>query len=254
MTDPKQKDSDQFPDLSQQRVGFMTTVGWDKLLAQVNAQIEEMEQLPLPDVKDKVFELLAGIDSIHREALSRLVSLFKEGVLEQVVADPAIHTLMELYDLLPPEVEEEPEPEAVDKKNTLMNIPIEVAPAPAPRQAPVRQRYPHWVPALKADGDLAPGGVTEVDVDHHRVLICRDDDEFFALASSCAQDGASLAQASLSRYTLNCPQHSGCYYDVRQGTRIAGKGEIDCYPVRQEDDGRLLVGIDMDFTPKLPTF
>jgi len=252
MTDPEKKDDSQLPNLSEQRVGFMTTVGWDKLLAQVNAQIEEMEQLPLPEVKDKVFELLAGIDSIHREALGRLVSLFKEGVLEQVVTDPAIHTLMELYDLLPPEVEGRPE--GAEKTNTLMNIPIQVAPAPVPGQAPARPSYPHWVPVPGADDALAPGCVTEVEVDNHRILICRVEDEYFALASRCAQDGASLARSSLSRYTLNCPQHNGCYYDVRQGTRIAGKGEIDCYPVRREDDGRVLVGIDMPFTPNLPTF
>jgi hypothetical protein len=33
---------------------------------------------------------------------SRLVRLFKEGVLAQIVTDPAIRTLMELYDLKPP--------------------------------------------------------------------------------------------------------------------------------------------------------
>ncbi len=48
---------------SQQRIGYMTTAGWDKLLDQVNQQIEELEQLPLPDVKDKVFTLLEGIDA-----------------------------------------------------------------------------------------------------------------------------------------------------------------------------------------------
>ena len=252
MTDQSQKDNKNLPDHSQQLVGFMTTVGWDKLLTQVNAQLEELEQLPLPEVKDKVFELLAGIDTIHREALSRLVSVFKEGVLEKVVEDPAIHTLMELYDLLPPEVEEQPQ--AVENKNTFMNIPIEVVPAPAPVKAPVRSRYPHWVPVLKTDDDLAPGCVKEVFVDEQHIIICRVEDEFFALASHCAQDGASLAKASLSSYTLNCHQHTGCYYDVRQGTRIAGSGEIDCYPVRREEDGRLQVGIDMDFTPNLPTF
>jgi len=252
MADPKQKDSSELPDDARQLVGFMSTVGWDKLLSRVNAQIEELEQLPLPEVKDKVFELLAGIDAIHREALRRLVSVFKEGVLEKVVEDPAIHTLMELYDLLPPEAEEVPE--AAVGKNKPINIPIQVASTPAPGKAPARPRYPHWVPVLKAGSDLAPGAVKEVEVDAQRILICRVDDDFFALASRCAQDGASLALAGLSRYTLNCPHHRGCYYDVRQGTRIAGKGEIDCYPVRHEDDGRVLVGIDMDFTPDLPAF
>jgi hypothetical protein len=42
-----------------------------------------------------------AIDSVHREAITRLVALFKDGVLEQVIQDPAIRTLMEMYDLLP---------------------------------------------------------------------------------------------------------------------------------------------------------
>ena len=72
-------------------IGFMSNEEWERLLVQVSAQIGEMEKLPFPEVRDKVFELLAGIDSIHREALRRLVRLFKEGVMEQVVTDPAIH-------------------------------------------------------------------------------------------------------------------------------------------------------------------
>ena len=42
-----------------------------------------------------------AIDALHREALHRLVRLFKERVLEQVATDPAIRTLLEMYDLLP---------------------------------------------------------------------------------------------------------------------------------------------------------
>ena len=105
----KPADSEELPENPQALIGFMTNDEWDELLSYVNELIQEMEELPLPDVKDKVFELLAGIDSIHREGLWRLVRLFKEGVLEQVVTDPAIHTLMELYDLLPAEPEQDTE-------------------------------------------------------------------------------------------------------------------------------------------------
>ena len=60
--------------------------------------------------------------------------------------------------------------------------------------------------------------------------------------------------ATLSGYTLTCPNHSGCHYDVRQGTRIGGGEKIACFPVKQDENGRLLVGLDMDFTPSLPGF
>jgi nitrite reductase/ring-hydroxylating ferredoxin subunit len=242
-------DKNHHQDSSQQRIGYMTTAGWDKLLDQVNQQIEELEQLPLPDVKEKVFTLLEGIDAIHREALGRLVSLFKKGVLEQVIEDRPIHTLMELYDLLPPEEDNE---QKFDK-NGFPLIPIQAL--AAMKKAPVPPpKYPRWIPMLEAHGALTPGSTKLMDIDGHMILLCRVGDEYFALAGSCEQDGASFDGAAISKYTLTCPNHTGCYYDVRQGTRIAASGTINCYPVEvsENDKDRVMIGLDMDFVPDLP--
>ena len=225
----------------------MTNDEWDQLLDYVNAMVGEMERLPLPDVKDKVFELLAGIDSIHRESIHRLVRLFKKGVLEKVITDPPIHTLMQLYDIVPT-----PDPSEVGTfKPNFPNIPIKVTHSPAPESNP---KYPHWVPALKHRDELQPGNVVEVLLDDYPVLLCRVEDAFFALDSSCAQDGSSLREATLNRFTLACPNHSACLYDVRQGTRIGASVGIECYPVKITDDGPVMVGVDMDFVADLPTF
>jgi nitrite reductase/ring-hydroxylating ferredoxin subunit/predicted DNA-binding protein (UPF0251 family) len=249
----KPEDSKTLPENPQSLIGFMTNDEWDELLAYVNDLIEEMEALPLPDVKDKVFELLAGIDSIHREGLWRLVRLFKEGVLEQVITDPAIHTLMELYDLLPPENEDDPEQTSEKPKISFPNIPIKVMPMQK-EETPKTSMYPHWVPALKDKEELESGTLRAIHVDDRKVILCRVENQFFVLSDRCAQDGTSLEQAKLSSYTLSCPNHPGCHYDIRQGTRIAGVGEIKCYPVNISDDGSVMIGIDMVFTPKLPTF
>jgi len=250
----KPADPEELPENPQALVGFMSNDEWDELLSYVNELITEMEELPLPEVKDKVFELLAGIDTIHREGLWRLVRLFKEGVLEQVVTDPAIHTLMELYDLLPAEPEPDTEQIADKPKVNFPNIPIKVMPMEkeqAPKKATL---FPHWVPALKDKEDLLPGALRAVEVDEQSILLCRVENEFFALANQCAQDGASLEQSKLSSYTLSCCNHPGCLYDIRQGTRIAGSGEIDCFPVEVTEGGSVMVGIGMDFIPNLPTF
>jgi len=249
----KPADPEELPENPQALVGFMTNDEWDELLSYVNELITEMEELPLPEVKDKVFELLAGIDTIHREGLWRLVRLFKEGVLEQVVTDPAIHTLMELYDLLPAEPKPDAEQIADKPKINFPNIPIKVIPMEK-KQAPKASLFPHWVPALKDKEDLLPGALRAVEVDEQSILLCRVEDEFFALANQCAQDGASLEQSKLSSYTLSCCNHPGCLYDIRQGTRIAGSGEIDCFPVEVTEGGSVMVGIGMDFIPNLPTF
>ncbi len=225
----------------------MSNDEWAELLEYVDGMVAEMEALPLPDVKDRVFELLAGVDSIHREAIHRLVRLFKKGVLEQVITDPPIRTLLELYDIVPATEQDN----ASGLKPNFPNIPIKVESTNAVAPKPP---YPHWVPALKHRDDLPSGSVIEIILDDQPILLCRADDEFFALDSSCSQDGNSLSDAKLNGYTLSCPSHSGCLYDIRQGTRIAASGSINCYPIQLAGEGKVMVGFDMDFKPNLPSF
>jgi Fe-S cluster biogenesis protein NfuA/nitrite reductase/ring-hydroxylating ferredoxin subunit len=74
-----------------------TTIYLDEL-------IRQFEGLPLPQVQEKVFELLQTIDAFHREGISRLVEFFyKEGLseaVERAAGDQAVRTLLVLYDLL----------------------------------------------------------------------------------------------------------------------------------------------------------
>ncbi len=81
--------------------GFMTNEEWDQLLARADYLVSSLEQIEDAQERSKFFELLNVLDQIHRESLTRLVRLFKDGVMEQVITDPPIRTLMDLYDLLP---------------------------------------------------------------------------------------------------------------------------------------------------------
>lgn len=263
MSDSKNPSSQPIPDDPQQLVNFMTNEEWDALLHEIDTLVREMDDLPYPNVKEQVFTLLAGIDTLHREALTRLVRLFKDGVLEKVVTDPAIHTLMELYDLLP--VESKPADDQLSKiqfttapsKKKKHAAPAQAATTQAPTpaaQPPKPMLYPHWVPVLKNRGDLGSGQTKQYSVDDHLILLCRVEEEFFALNSACVQDDVSLDGASLTKFTLTCPHHKGCYYDVRDGGRVAGTLRLECYPVKQDDKGRVLVGLGMPFKPRLPAF
>jgi len=180
------------------------------------------------------------------------VRLFKDGVLDKVVTDPAIHTLMELYDLLPESASQpQAEPaiaEGAVSKSRFTTIPIRAVSA----SPPPPPRFPHWLPVLGQLAELPAGTARELPADGEPILLCRRGDELFALDSRCARDGASLRGASLSGYTLTCPQHAGCHYDVRQGAPVGGGHGVECYPVRVDDDGRVLIGLDMDFAPRLP--
>lgn len=227
-------------------LGFVSNDEWDALIGEVNQLVQQMEALPEGEVKSSVFRLLDGIDAIHREALRRLVRLFKEGVIEKVITDPAIHTLMELYDLLPAEL-----PDQAPAKPRFSTIPIRVVPA----ASPVPTRYPHWVPVLAQRDELHSGSVrVDIVANDLALLLARRDDRLFALTAHCPVDDAPLRGATLSGFTLSCPSHAGCHYDVRNGQRIGGGQALVCYPVKVDDQGRVLVGLDMDFVPDLPSF
>jgi nitrite reductase/ring-hydroxylating ferredoxin subunit len=242
------------PESPQALVGFMSNAEWDSLLAQVGAMIEEMERLPFPEVKERVFELLAGIDAIHREAMRRLVRLFKEGVLEKVITDPPIHTLMELYDLLPAADAAAPDGEAPKPRFPAIPIKVVASPRATATAASSPSTYARWIPAPVTLAELPRGTVREFDVDSLPIVLCRAGDALFAMESSCALDGRSLAGGTLTGFTLGCPNHQGCLYDVRQGTRLASADRLTCYPVKADDTGRILIGLGMPFTPRLPTF
>jgi 3-phenylpropionate/trans-cinnamate dioxygenase ferredoxin subunit len=233
----------------QSLVGFLSNDDWDALLIDLDQRIARMEALPDGDTKRELFELLNAIDAMHREALHRLTRLFKDGVLEKVVSDPAIHTLMELYDLLPESAATEAGKPPKPAFPTIPIRPVRAAPPPAP------PRYPHWVPVLASADELASGALRDdVAVDGIALLLARRDQRWFALESRCPVDGAPLAGARLDGYTLSCPQHAGCHYDVRTGARVGGGPALACFPVKTDDGDRVLVGLDMDFSPSLPSF
>ena len=235
----------------QQLIGFMTNAAWAGLLDEVNVLVERMEALPDGEVRTDLFRLLDGIDTMHREALRRLVRLFKEGVLEKVVSDPTIHTLMELYDLLPPQADEEgASARAASAKPAFPTIPIRVL-----RTSSSPSRFPHWVPVLAKQHQLASGSIRDdIVVDDLALVLARREDRFFVVDGRCGVDGSPFRGASLSGYTLSCPNHAGCHYDVRNGARIGGGESLVCHPVKVDEQGRVMVGLEMDFKPELPSF
>lgn len=230
--------------------GFLANEELDALIGHVDALVGRMDALPDGPVKTDVFALLDGIDAIHREGLRRLVRLFKQGVLEQVVTDPAIHTLMELYDLLPPDSSPAPAATGAPAKPRHPVIPIL---ARAAGTAP-RTRYPHWVPVARHADELAPGLLLGAVADGVPLLLARRRDRLFAVDAICPVDGSPMAGATLHGFSLACPHHAGCHYDVRDGRRLGGGPSLACRPVKADGQGRVLVGLDMDFTPELPSF
>lgn len=74
------------------------------VLEEVDALIARLESHPDPVVREAVERLLAGIDAIHRTALTHLVAALVgmggDALLNRLTADPAIRLLLMSYDLV----------------------------------------------------------------------------------------------------------------------------------------------------------
>ena len=76
----------------------------EDILAEVQRLINALEAHPDATVGERVRELLADIDAVHRAALTHLVAAIQgmagEAFLNRLAADPAIRLLLMSYDLL----------------------------------------------------------------------------------------------------------------------------------------------------------
>lgn len=73
---------------------------------QLDSLIQAFEQHPIIQVRNQVMEMLGLIDALHRRGLQHLVEALQaqgSAPFEQALADPAVQTLLTLYDLMPPE-------------------------------------------------------------------------------------------------------------------------------------------------------
>jgi len=78
------------------------------LLDWLGTGLERMEEIKDEKTREEVFALLEGIDVLHRQTLGRLLELVGalggQQVVERVLQDPVVRTLLEMYDL--PEADE----------------------------------------------------------------------------------------------------------------------------------------------------
>lgn len=233
---------------AQPLAGYRTNPEWEDLVAQTGAMIAALDEIADDAERHAVFAALAGIDAIHREALHRLVRLFKEGVLEQVVTDPAIRTLMGMYDLLP---ESEPACQKVwDFVQDDTNGPSETDQgiAAGPLEEP-----PHWSPA-PLTRPLGDGEAFVCRMEEGAYIVARVDGRHYALQAHCEVHDGLMHQGRLENVSWICPHGPGCVYDIRNGARLGGGTSLDCLPTRIDDAGRILLGFGVPFEPEMPAF
>lgn len=239
----------QIEDTEQSLVGYRTNEEWQDLLAQAATMLGALDEIEDEATRQKVFSAMAGIDAVHREALHRLVRLFKEGVLEQVVTDPAINSLMGMYDLLPPETPgcakvwdfmgNDDDADAVSQEQAVSASEVTI--------------LPHWSPA-PPNAVVEEGSAYICEMEEARVLLVRVDGNDYALEAECPIHKKSFADGRLDKMLWHCGEGPGCSYDIRNGKRLGGGQGLNCFPVRVESDGRRMIGFGIPFEPKLPAF
>jgi hypothetical protein len=73
-------------------------------LERVERLVDDFENDPDENIRIMAAELLQNVDTIHRVGLTRMVELLggiDDRLRQQVLAEPNVHLLFELYDLLP---------------------------------------------------------------------------------------------------------------------------------------------------------
>jgi nitrite reductase/ring-hydroxylating ferredoxin subunit len=237
-------------------VGYRTNEEWQNLLAYVAALLNEIDSIPDEEIRQQITGLLQAIDAVHREAMSRLVRLFKKGVLEQVVTDPAIHTLMGMYDLLPTT---KPGCTMVwDFLGTDDRPAARVRPVPAHAAAHRRidevnpTVLPHWAPA-PIDSPPDDGEAVICRMEEGTFILVRAKRVLYVIGATCPHHDEVMTGGALRGYSWICPLGPGCVYDIRDGSRLGGGRKLTCYPVR-EVAGSVQIGFGIPFAPKLAAF
>jgi len=193
-------------------------------------QIKEAELIPHPKIKDLVFDILQNLDTLHREALSRIIKKLKEispSLQTELEKDYAILTLLELYDLSEnkPVFEEPITP--VDVSGLYKNI-----------------RMPVWIPAGKKDA-LQENILYPREMEGEQIVLTKIKEEVFAFHNSCILSSFPLEAGKLEGYYLTCQCH-GFKYDLRTGELIGHDEKLNTFPVTITDDGKILVGFNIE--------
>jgi len=220
---------------------YYSDTQYNELAQKTQRLIEDAEQLQESYSKEMVFTLLENFDMLHREALSRLLKIIEEKSPElrnEMEADFAVQSLFTLYDLFEDGlVSRKAGPIQIDKL-------IPVTSKGSGKEIENKIRMPIWVPAGNKR-DLESGQIYFKEFEGVKVLICKVNNELFAMQSNCPESVLSMEFGKIENTNLICPWH-GCIYDLHTGTRAGDNTtKLKRYPVNVQEDGSFLVGFNI---------
>lgn len=200
--------------------------------------VRQFEDLPFPEVRDHVFELLQMVDALHREGLGRLVGFLRDhnqgSWIDRAAEDDAVQALFTLYDLIPMDplrADEAPETGGAHF------IPLSQIAVSRPVRDPVLQE-------LARIEEVPDGTMVSVDVYGKPVLLANVGGEMYAVRNSCPGSVAPLSLGFFNPPVVICPWHNEAF-DVRTGERVDGvQGPgLDVLPISVQG-GAILMAVD----------
>ena len=220
----------------------------------VTTGLDLLDELPDDAAREAMFGLLEAIDTLHRDALGRMLAVVQDltgpSVLDGLNRDPVVRSLLELYDLLPPEGESQDVAAQVAAAPPVADpvlvagdhVPERELAAPSPPERTVRAaagdrrplRRPRWVTIAQVE-ELREGHLRTVRPEGTALLLIRLSGEFYAYADGCPPESMLTLQLSaVDGVEIVCPWH-GCRYDGRTGRRTDGEGRLAVFPVAVQD-------------------
>ena len=103
-----------------------------------------------------------------------------------------------------------------------------------------------WTDVVAAE-DVPEGGKVCAQAEESPVVICRVQDQWFAVRNVCPHAGMPLGDGDLSGHVLTCPYH-GYAYNIKNGRNIDWPYDelpAKTYPVRVEN-GTVQVNLEPD--------
>lgn len=214
----------------------LTVEEFQAVCRRLDELVREFEDLPFPEVREHVFDLLQTVDALHREGLGRLVGFLREHNqgrwVDRAAEDSIIQTVLELYDLVPSDPLRRVEPQAEPSPANF--IPLNQIGTARPVRQPVFRELVRL--------DAVPAGtMMGVDIDGGSVLLANVEGEIHAVRNTCPGSVAPLTLGVFRPPIVICPWHNDAF-DVRTGKRVDGSSGpgLDVLPVSVRDGAIIL--------------
>lgn len=205
-------------------------------------RVQGVADEPDDERRERVFDLLDGIDALHRAALTRMTDMLQAPeharLWHSIQSDSVVRTVLRLYDIVPDEEEEREQmlralADTARTANAARGKPVVPLKLVAPPAPPVAAPAPHW--QAVTIGELPQGTMRGERIAGEAVLLCNIAGELRAYHDACPDTPLAISVGQLDGDEIVCPWH-GCRFDALTGARRVHRGtSLAAFPLEVQD-------------------